>query len=80
MPCEGLAWERRKFSQGLLEKTGKPPTVGSFVLYEVGDESFLLSMNQEGEGRGKQRGTSRFEIVISESGGGKLTGKHGAPR
>ena len=65
MPCEGLAWERRKFSQGLLEKTGKPPTVGSFVLYEVGDESFLLSMNQEGEGRGGANREEHQDLKLS---------------
>ena len=55
-----------------------------WLFYSLWGRRWVVSSVYEprrgGEGRGKQRGTSRFEIVISESGGGKLTGKHGAPR
>lgn len=49
--CEGLASERRKFSVCLVEKIGKAPSTGSFVVGEVGGELSLLSVSREGEVR-----------------------------
>ena len=62
--CEGLAWERRKFSRGLVEEIGKPPSAGSFVLYEIGDELFLLSVSQEREGRWRAKREEHQDLKL----------------
>ena len=77
--CEGLAWERRKFSGGLVEKVGTPPLLAFFVVGEVGDELSLLSVSREGEGRGgaKREECKDWKLPFQRVEEEKLTGKCG---
>ena len=56
--------EEEVFS-GVAGEDWQAPSVGSFVLCEVGDELFLLSMNQEGEGRGGVNREEHQDLKLS---------------